>query len=422
MRILALANNSFFGSISHLCGILSVNNSLGYLDLSSNNLSGEIPDCWKYEKNLVILNLANNNLSGQIPNSIGQLINLRTLRLDNNSLSGDVTLSLKNCIALRVLGLARNKLSGNVLAWISENLQSLMILELRFNTFSGHIPFQMCQLKYLRILDLSLNNFSGTIPRCVFFGMAKETLSLIYYPYTTYSEGFILTLKSRELRYQGILHLVTLLDLSSNNLSGEIPEEVMTLVGLQILNLSRNHLVGPIPPNTGKMESLESLDLSRNHLSCTMPASMANLDFLSHLDVSHNNLSGEIPHSSQLQALSYSSFMGNPQLCGSPLSKICSRDELFEDSHCSNETGDEENQGIQKEGHDGFKIPSFYLSSGLGFITGFWGLWGSLILNRSWRHTYFRFLGNMTDKIYMTVVVGAAKLQRKFQRQQTPPK
>uniref|UniRef100_A0A7N2MNB1 Uncharacterized protein n=1 Tax=Quercus lobata TaxID=97700 RepID=A0A7N2MNB1_QUELO len=40
---------------------------------------------------------------------------------------------------------------------------------------------------------------------------------------------------------------------------------------------------------------------------------------------------------------------------------------------------------------------------------------------RSWRHTYFRFLGNMTDKIYVTVVVGVAKLQRKFQRQQTPP-
>ncbi|XP_050240935.1 receptor-like protein EIX2 [Quercus robur] len=424
LRILALAENSFFGSISHLCGILSVDNSIGYLDLSSNNLSGKIPDCWEYGQNLVILNLANNNLSGQIPNSICHLINLKTLRLDNNSLSGEVTSSLKNCFALRVLGLAHNKLSGNVLELISENLQYLMILELRYNTFSGHIPLQMCRLKNLKILDLASNNLSGTIPRCVFDGMTsfEETLSLVYYPYTTYSEGIKLTVKSKELVYSTILRLVKLLDLSSNNLSGEIPTEVTSLVGLQGLNLSRNHLVGPIPPNTGKMESLEALDLSRNHLSCTMPASMSSLTFLSHLDVSHNNLSGEIPHSTQLQALNYSSFMGNPQLCGFPLSKICSRDELFEDSHCSNEMGDEENHGIQKEGHDGFKIPSFYLSSGLGFITGFWGLWGSLILNRSWRHSYFRFLGNMSDKIYVTVVVGAAKLQRKFQRQQTPPK
>ena len=100
--------------------------------------------------------------------------------MDNNSFSGEVTSSLKNCIALRVLGLANKKLSGNVLELISENLQYLMILELRSNTFSGYIPLQMCQLKNLKILDLALNYLSGTIPRCVFDGMTsfEETLSL----------------------------------------------------------------------------------------------------------------------------------------------------------------------------------------------------------------------------------------------------
>ncbi|GMY04979.1 putative RING-H2 finger protein ATL21A [Fagus crenata] len=78
----------------------------------------------------------------------------------------------------------------------------------------------------------------------------------------------------------------------------------------------------------------------------------------------------------------------------------------------------EENQGIQKEEQDGFEIPSFYLSMGLGFITGFWIFWGSLLLNRSWRHTYIRFLDNMNDKIYVMVAVGANKLRRKFQSQQ----
>ncbi|KAK9990385.1 hypothetical protein SO802_025370 [Lithocarpus litseifolius] len=110
LGILALAENSFFGPISHLCGILSANNSLSYLDLSSNNLWGEIPNCWEYGQSLVILNLANNNLSGQIPDSIGQLVHLYTLRLDNNSLYGEVTPSLKYCTGLRVLGLASNTL------------------------------------------------------------------------------------------------------------------------------------------------------------------------------------------------------------------------------------------------------------------------------------------------------------------------
>ena len=157
-RVLFLAYNLFSGPILNLCGILSINNSLRYLDLSLNFLSGEIPDCWKYGHNLIALNLAYNNLSGQIPNSMGQLIHLNTLRLDINSLSGEVPLSLKNCTELTVLYLADNRLSGNIPTWIGENLQNLKFLSLRSNSFSGNIPLQLCQLKYLNHLDLSHNN------------------------------------------------------------------------------------------------------------------------------------------------------------------------------------------------------------------------------------------------------------------------
>ena len=51
------------------------------LDLTSNNLSGEIPDEIGNLYNLVELNLNNNELSGQIPNQIGNLINLEYLSL-----------------------------------------------------------------------------------------------------------------------------------------------------------------------------------------------------------------------------------------------------------------------------------------------------------------------------------------------------
>lgn len=40
---LVLSNNMFSGSISLFCSVLGQN--FRYLDLSNNNLSGEIPDC-----------------------------------------------------------------------------------------------------------------------------------------------------------------------------------------------------------------------------------------------------------------------------------------------------------------------------------------------------------------------------------------
>jgi len=131
-------------------------------------------------------------------------------------------------------------------------------------------------------------------------------------------------------------------------------------------------------------------------------------------------LSGAILQGGQFNTFDNLSYIGNPQLCGIPLSKICSSNESLGDPHCNTEEGDEEKQGIQKEEQHGFKIPSFYLSMGLGFIVGYCGFWGSLLLNKSWRYDYFRFLGNMNDKIYVMVAVGAAKLKRKFQHQQAP--
>ena len=108
------------------------------------------------------------------------------------------------------------------------------------------------------------------------------------------------------------------------------------------------------------------------------------------LDMSHNKLSGVIFRGLLLDRFDNASYIGNPQLCGIPLSKICSNNESFRDPQCSR--GDEENQ-------DGSAITSLYTSLGLGFITRFWVFWGSLLLNRSWRYIYFRFLGNMNDKI-----------------------
>ena len=60
------------------------------LNLSSNELSGEIPAGLGSLSNLVVLNLFNNELSGEIPAWLGSLSNLTRLGLNDNDLSGCV--------------------------------------------------------------------------------------------------------------------------------------------------------------------------------------------------------------------------------------------------------------------------------------------------------------------------------------------
>ena len=77
-----------------------------------------------------------------------------------------------------------------------------------------------------------------------------------------YVDRALVKWKSREFYFKSTLGLVKSIDLSSNKLSGEIPEEVIDLVELVSLNLSRNNLTGLIPARIGQLKSLEVLDLS----------------------------------------------------------------------------------------------------------------------------------------------------------------
>lgn len=54
-------------------------------------------------------------------------------------------------------------------------------------------------------------------------------------------ENAVLVMKKQIVEYGTILNLVITIDLSSISLSGEIPEEVTSLLNLLSLNLSHNH-------------------------------------------------------------------------------------------------------------------------------------------------------------------------------------
>lgn len=327
------------------------------------------------------------------------------LKLNNNNFDSEIPNSLQNCSRLRSIDLGDNKLFGKIPRWIGGlNVSMLNMIRLRSNNFSGHISQQLCNLQQLHILDLSHNNISGTIPKCL-----GKLASLANDSHTSYDTLYVsneqttLTLKGRELVYNNTLYLVKSIDLSSNILQGEIPEEISSLILLGTLNLSRNQLTGKIPSKIGNLHWLETLDLSHNHLSGQIPQSLSSLTSLSHLNLSYNNLSGRIPSGNQLQTLiDPSIYMENPSLCGVPFSTKCPGDDTFpfKDTKDMNEGRNDELW--------------FYVSMVLGFIVGFWGVCGTLILKTSWRYAYFQFFDNIKDKVALAIALKIAYFQRMF--------
>ncbi|KAL5173724.1 Receptor-like protein EIX2 [Glycine soja] len=393
---LDLSSNSFSESMNDfLCNDQDEPMQLEFLNLASNNLSGEIPDCWMNWTFLADVNLQSNHFVGNLPQSMGSLAELQSLQIRNNTLSGIFPTSLKKNNQLISLDLGENNLSGSIPTWVGENLLNVKILRLRSNRFGGHIPNEICQMSHLQVLDLAQNNLSGNIPSC-FSNLSAMTLKNQSTDPRIYSQGkygtsyssmesivsVLLWLKGRGDEYRNFLGLVTSIDLSSNKLLGEIPREITYLNGLDFLNLSHNQLIGHIPQGIGNMRSLQSIDFSRNQLSGEIPPSIANLSFLSMLDLSYNHLKGNIPTGTQLQTFDASSFIGN-NLCGPPLPINCSSN----------------GKTHSYEGSDGHGVNWFFVSMTIGFIVGFWIVIAPLLICRSWRYAYFHFLDHVWFKL-----------------------
>uniref|UniRef100_A0A8I6XBI2 Uncharacterized protein n=1 Tax=Hordeum vulgare subsp. vulgare TaxID=112509 RepID=A0A8I6XBI2_HORVV len=184
-------------------------------------------------------------------------------------------------------------------------------------------------------------------------------------------------------------------DLSSNNLTGQIPEEISLLIGLTNLNLSSNQLTGKIPNQIGDLKELESLDLSYNELFGEIPSGLSALTSLSHL-----NLSGAIPFGQQLQVLDNLNYtyIGNPGLCGYPLSKNCSASTTDADDH-----------------EDADHISYLYLGMGIGFVVGLWVVFCTMLLRRTWAIAYFQVIDKLYDEVYVRLAITWARLMKKTQ-------
>ncbi|KAF7849285.1 hypothetical protein BT93_L1017 [Corymbia citriodora subsp. variegata] len=324
LGFLFLSGNNLSGSIPNsLCAM----EELLFLDLSRNQLSGRLPLCLKKLEALQWISLGDNRLSGQITNSFCYMEQLRSLILHKNGFDKVLPKCLTNLTDLLLLDLSDNDFTGEIPPF-GQDSQSLAVINLEKNSFTGGIPSQLCQLNELHFLSLAHNNISGSIPLCFNGLLLMVTDMEPSYWSDTLLFNVMVTTKGTSRIYGKTLQIFRSIDLSANNLNGEIPKELTKLVQLQNLNLSQNNLSGKIPSNIGDLKKLESLDLSNNKISGRIPPSISNLDFLSYLNLSFNNLSGPIPSGDHLRTVDNESvYWGNDGLCGAPLLKVCPGDE-----------------------------------------------------------------------------------------------
>ncbi|GKE48109.1 leucine-rich repeat-containing protein, partial [Tanacetum coccineum] len=363
LKLLNLAQTRLKGKLPHY--IFSLH-SLERLDLSRNTLPGDIPSV--NLTHLTYMRLSYNSLNGTLPSWLFTSPSLEYLYLRDNMFSGNVpfesfalpSLISINLTHLTLLDLSSNKLNGTLPSWLFTS-PSLEYLNLRYNMFSGNVPFESFALPSLKMLDLSFNQLAGHTSVQTFRKLTNlTTLGLSYNDFSGEWEldtllSSLTNLESLDLSYSGLSvttkngnHYVNpafehlglascklkvfpnsframkqlwYLDLSSNEIHGQIPHWVGEIGGNKLfyVNLSHNFITrlpqfqwyglselylqsnlieGPFPPSICNMTTLWCLDMSNNRFGGFISQCFGKLtSSLRMIDLGNNSFQGSIPSS-----------------------------------------------------------------------------------------------------------------------------
>lgn len=277
LEVLDLSYNQMNGNIdSKLDGLVKLKS----LNLSVNKFQGSVPV--NLSKVLEELQLSVNEFEGEIPVGVADYRNLVLLDLSVNRLSGKIPDSLANITSLYRFSANQNNFSGPIPIGLT---RSLKILDLSYNNLSGSIPPDLLSQSNLLRVDLSYNQLKGLIPKNISPDMFRLRLGSNLLSGTIPSDSL------------GSLGKLTYLELENNSLTGAVPPELGKCRSLALLNLAQNNLTGPLPPELGNLSSIQVMKLQFNKISGDIPGQLMQLVSLAQLNISWNLLTGTIPSS-----------------------------------------------------------------------------------------------------------------------------
>uniref|UniRef100_A0A453CQB4 non-specific serine/threonine protein kinase n=1 Tax=Aegilops tauschii subsp. strangulata TaxID=200361 RepID=A0A453CQB4_AEGTS len=157
------------------------------LALGSNHFNGSLPDELGKLTKLQQLYIDSNDFTGPLPAALSQLTNLSTLRLQGNSFQGPIPRSLSNLIKLTSLRIGDIVNGSSSMAFVG-NMTSLGELVLRNSKISDTLAsVDFSKFVNLTLLDLSFNNITGQMPQSIF---DLPMLSYLFLGNSSFSEIF----------------------------------------------------------------------------------------------------------------------------------------------------------------------------------------------------------------------------------------